>query len=147
MAILMALDELEFKVAAIKAVIVVPMFAPKMKGAAFLRETTRLATNGTTADVVMVEDRIAAVVVTPKKNAFNRFLKNRSLNRSGEPVSNSPEINFLNRRIDVNSNAKESIARIKPLFITTTNQSIIILKPDHVNEKVDGDEFIEGTKK
>jgi hypothetical protein len=83
-AILIALAEFEFNVAAIKAVIVVPMLAPKIKGAAFFNETMRCATKGTANEVVMVEDRMAAVVVTPQKNAFQFLLKNTFVNFSGD---------------------------------------------------------------
>ena len=133
---LMALAEFEFTVAAMKAVMVVPMLAPKMKGAAFLIDTIFFATNGTTTDVVMVEDRMAAVVVTPQKNAFNRFLKNKLLNRSGDPVSNNPEINFLKSRMEINTSANARMASINPFGIISEKKSIRILNPDHVGEKV-----------
>ena len=73
MAMLMA--ALELNIAAIKAVIVVPMFAPKIKGKADLSFTTFLATKGTTNEVVIVLDRIAAVVSRPHAKDFNEFLK------------------------------------------------------------------------
>ena len=69
-AILMALDVFEFKVAAIKAVIVVPMLAPKINGAASFNVAIFLATMGTTTDVVTVLERIAAVVSNPHVNDF-----------------------------------------------------------------------------
>src|SRR5688572_7713905 len=100
----MALDESEFKVAAMKAVMVVPMLAPIIKGAAFFNVTTRWATSGTTNDVVMVEERIAAVVVIPQKNAFQLFLKNRPLNCSVALDSIKPEIIFLKMSMEANSN-------------------------------------------
>ena len=73
MAMLMAAFELN--IAAINAVIVVPMFAPKIKGRADRNLTTFFATKGTTSEVVMVLDRIAAVVSNPQPNDFNEFLK------------------------------------------------------------------------
>jgi len=66
---------LEFSVAAIKAVMVVPMFAPIIKGAACLSVVIRLATMGTTTDVVMVLDRIAAVVSRPPQEGLELVLK------------------------------------------------------------------------
>lgn len=132
---LMALVELEFTMAAIKAVMVVPMFAPKIKGAAFFMETIRFATRGTTTEVVIVEDRMAAVVVTPQKNALSLFLKNRSLNFSGDRVSSNSEINFLKIRIDKNSKKNERIAKMKPFGMDSTRKSINVVKPDQVGEK------------
>ena len=71
MAMLIAPDVFEFNVTAMKAVIVVPMLAPIIKGAACFRLTIFFATIGTTTDVVMVLDRIAAVVTSPQPNDFN----------------------------------------------------------------------------
>ena len=74
---LIALEEFEFSMAAIKAVIVVPILAPKINGTAFLRLTIFWATMGTTREVVMVDERIAAVVKRPQKNDFQVVLKNK----------------------------------------------------------------------
>ena len=71
MAILIALEVLEFNVAAIKAVMVVPTFAPIIKGAACFRFAIFLATIGTTTDVVIVLERMAAVVSSPQEKDFN----------------------------------------------------------------------------
>ena len=73
MAILIAAFEL--KVAAINAVMVVPIFAPKINGTADFNFTTFFATSGTTKEVVTVLDRMAAVVSNPQVNDFNVFLK------------------------------------------------------------------------
>ena len=73
MAILIAAFELN--VAAIKAVTVVPMLAPKINGTADFNFTTFFATNGTTIEVVTVLDRMAAVVNKPHANDLNVFLK------------------------------------------------------------------------
>ena len=73
MAILIAAFELN--IAAIKAVMVVPIFAPSIKGKADFNRTTFLATKGTTNDVVTVLDRIAAVVNNPQAKDFSEFLK------------------------------------------------------------------------
>ena len=67
----MALDVFELSEAAMNAVMVVPMFAPKIKGAACRRLTTFCATNGTTSDVVTVLDRMAAVVTSPHPKDLN----------------------------------------------------------------------------
>jgi hypothetical protein len=71
----MSMAPLELKMAAINAVIVVPMLAPSMKGAAFLRLTMPFATKGTTSEVVIVLERIVAVVIRPQPNDLSRFLK------------------------------------------------------------------------
>ena len=75
MAILIA--ALELNMAAIKAVIVVPTLAPMTKGAAARSLTTYFATNGTTSEVVMVLERMAAVVSNPHPNDFNGLLKKK----------------------------------------------------------------------
>ena len=71
MAILRPLEVFEFRNAAINAVIVVPIFAPKMKGAACFSLTIFCATIGTTTEVVMVLERMAAVVSKPQIKDFN----------------------------------------------------------------------------
>src|SRR5713101_7098506 len=72
MAILMAAFELN--VLARKAVIVVPMFAPKIKAAACLSLIIFFATKGTTNEVVTVLDLIAAVVSNPHAKDLYGFL-------------------------------------------------------------------------
>ncbi len=68
---LMALAVLGCMAAAMNAVIVVPILAPIIKGAACFRLTIFLATIGTTSEVVMVLERMAAVVKSPQVNDFN----------------------------------------------------------------------------
>ena len=80
---LMALDVLEFKVAAINAVIVVPILAPIINGAASFSVAIFLATMGTTTDVVMVLERIAAVVSSPHAKDFSGLLKKKRLKTLG----------------------------------------------------------------
>src|SRR5271170_3930880 len=83
MAILIA--ALELNKAAMKAVMVVPILAPRMKGNTDFLFTIFLATRGTTREVVTVLDRIAAVVSTPQTNDFNGLRKKNFLNRSCDP--------------------------------------------------------------
>ena len=73
MAILMA--ALELKRAAMNAVMVVPIFAPRIKGKAEFILTIFFATNGTTSEVVIVLDRMAAVVNNPHPKDFSGLLK------------------------------------------------------------------------
>ena len=75
MAILRPLEVFEFRNAAINAVMVVPIFAPKMKGAACFSLTIFCATIGTTTEVVMVLERMAAVVSKPHDKGFQLTLK------------------------------------------------------------------------
>src|SRR4051812_36937219 len=89
--------------AAMKAVTVVPTLAPIIKGAACFRFTTLLATMGTTTEVVIVLDRIAAVVSNPHEKDFNGLLKKNLLNTSGDFAFRRSEINILKIRIDENS--------------------------------------------
>ena len=63
MAILIAASVLQ--IAAITAVIVVPMLAPMIKGKTFINETRLFATAGTINDVVTVLDCTAAVKNIP----------------------------------------------------------------------------------
>lgn len=144
---LMALEELEFKIAAINAVIVVPMLAPRINGAAFFNETKRCATMGTTTDVVIVEERMAAVVVTPQKKEVNVFLKNSRLNRSGEFPRNKPEISFRKTRIEINNKTNDNSTSINPLPIKFTSTSTSILNPDQEDENVGVTDSCEGVKK
>jgi len=66
---------LELNVLAIKAVIVVPMLAPNINAPACLSLIIFLATRGTTREVVMVLERIEAVVSSPHPNDLYGFLK------------------------------------------------------------------------
>ena len=120
---LMAVDALTLSNAAMKAVMVVPMFAPKINGAAFRSDIIFCATIGTTTEIVMVLDRIAAVVTIPQKNDFQAFLKKNLLNRSGDVASKSPEINFRNNRMEVKSSMNASNARTNPFGIIFSKKS------------------------
>lgn len=111
------------KNAAINAVMVVPVFAPKMNGAALRNDTMRCATIGTTTDVVMVLERMAAVVMVPQKKDFHAFLKKNRLNRSGELARNNPEISFLKSRMEENSSMNDSAASINPLSMVFTTHA------------------------
>lgn len=135
-AIVMALEELAFNVAAIIAVTVVPMLAPSINGTAFRRVIIFCATMGTTTDVVMVLERMAAVVNNPQKNDLMVFLKKNRLNFSGELAISNPDISFLNSRIDRNNKPKENRAKRNPLGMIFTRKSIIELNPDHKGVKV-----------
>ena len=84
MAMLIPLDVFEFNVAAIKAVMVVPILAPIINGAACFSVAIFFATMGTTTEVVMVLERIAAVVNNPQVKDFNGFLKKKRLKTSGD---------------------------------------------------------------
>ena len=54
---------------AMKAVIVVPMFAPSMSGKAFSRESTPEEQSGTSKEVVMLEDWTEMVIAAPARIA------------------------------------------------------------------------------
>lgn len=77
---------LAYNITAIKAVIVVPMFAPMMNGAAYFNFVIRLATIGTTIEVVMVLDRMAAVMSIPQPKDLMGVLKKNLLNICGLPT-------------------------------------------------------------
>ena len=68
---------LELNVLAINAVTVVPMLAPNIKALACLSLIIFLATKGTTREVVIVLERIAAVVTSPQPNDLYGFLKKK----------------------------------------------------------------------
>lgn len=143
----MALEELAFNVAAIIAVTVVPMLAPSINGTAFRRVIIFCATMGTTTEVVMVLERMAAVVTNPQKNDLIVFLKKNLLNFSGELAISNPEISFLNNKIDKNNNPKENRANRNPLGIRLTRKSIIGLNPDHNGVKAVADVLLLTVKK
>src|SRR5688572_5339860 len=123
MAMLMAVDAFTLSRAAMNAVMVVPMFAPRIKGAAFFNDTIFCATMGTTTEMVIVLERIAAVVTAPQKNDFHAFLKKNRLNRSGEVASKSPEISFLNNKIEVKSKTNANSAMRNPLGMIVKRKS------------------------
>ena len=117
MAILIAM--LEFDIAAMNAVIVVPMFAPRINGTDWLSRITFFATNGTTSEVVIVLERIAAVSTSPQpKHFIGLWKKNRC---TPVPYVCNPSIadsTLRKKSIDPNSNANERITRMKPLSIS-----------------------------
>ena len=67
-----------------KAVIVVPIFAPNMNGTASRSLTIFFATMGTTMEVVIVLERIVAVVMRPQAKDFMGLLKKNLLKASGD---------------------------------------------------------------
>src|SRR6187402_3431498 len=134
MAILMA--ALELNEAARKAVMVVPMLAPRINGTADRSFTNFLATSGTTRDVVTVLERMRAVVNNPHPKDLTGILKKNCWNLSGEPTPNKEERTFLKNRIDPNSNAKAITKRINPLSIEVTRKSMTGLKPLPKKEKL-----------
>lgn len=129
MAMLIALEVFEFKVAAIKAVTVVPILAPIMNGAACLRLAIFFATIGTTTEVVMVLERIAAVVSSPQLKDLSWFLKKKRLNTSGDLAFSKFEISRLKISIDENNNPRERTAIKKGLGIFASKKSITGEKP------------------
>lgn len=143
----MASEVFEFNVAAINAVIVVPMFAPIIKGAACFRLTIFFATIGTTTEVVTVLERIAAVVTRPQKKDFNGFLKKKRLNISGDLTSSRLEINLLKIRIEENNNTSEMTIRRKAFEIFFSKKSIIGANPYQKCEIVFSTGFSAGEKK
>ncbi len=135
-AILIPLEEFEFNVAAIKAVIVVPILAPSIKGAASFKVAIFFATIGTTTDVVMVLERIAAVVTSTHPNDLSWFLKKNRLNNSGDFAASRLEINLLKISIEPNSNARAIIANKNGLLMFANKKSIIGAKPNQKWETV-----------
>ena len=126
---LIPLEVFELSVAAMKAVIVVPMFAPMMKGAACFNVAIFFATIGTTTDVVMVLERIAAVVSKPHPKDFNSFLKKKRLNTSGDFAFSRSEISLRKISIEENSSPSDRMARKKPLGIFSIRKSIMGVNP------------------
>src|SRR5690606_12212960 len=98
---------------AIIAVIVVPTFAPIINGPAFLSETIFFATTGTMSDVVIVLERIAAVVVSPQKNDFQYPNKWRP-SFLGSFTSRRSETSLRKASIDPNNNVNEIKLSVSP---------------------------------
>ena len=90
----------ELNMAAMRAVSVVPMFAPKINGAACFKPITFFATKGTTNEVVTVLDRMSAVVSNPQPNDLKELLKKNRLNLSCELKPNVLVKIFRKNRID-----------------------------------------------
>lgn len=115
---------LEFTIAAINAVIVVPIFAPIINGAAIRIFTIFFATIGTTIEVVIVLERIAAVVTSPQKKDFISPAKKNLLNVSGDWAFNKFEMSFLKIRIEITRRINDIIASTTPFEIFATIRSV-----------------------
>ena len=111
---------------------VVPTLAPIINGAACLRFTILLATIGTTTDVVIELDRIAAVVRRPQENDFSGLLKKKRLNTSGLLAFNRSEISLLKISIDAKRRRIASTTRTNGLFTASINQLVTNEKPDQL---------------
>lgn len=74
--------------------------------------------------MVMVLERMAAVVTVPQKKDFQAFLKKNLLNLSGELASSKPEINFLNSKMEVKSSTNANKAIKNPLGTIVNNESV-----------------------
>lgn len=72
----------DFKIAASKAVMVVPRLMPIINGNAFFKDTFPVATMGTIREVVTELDCTAAVKTAPHANDFSGFLKTNCPNFS-----------------------------------------------------------------
>ena len=141
-AILIALEVFEFNVAAINAVTVVPIFAPMINGAACFRLVIFLATIGTTTEVVIVLERMAAVVIRPHAKDLSWFLKKNRLNTSGDFAFNKFEISLLKIKIDENNKTNEMTAIKNGLGIFANKKSMIGANPNQKWETL----FLTGVK-
>ena len=110
---------------------VVPTFAPIMNGAAMRSLTTFLATSGTTTDVVMVLDLMAAVVINPQKKDFISPAKKNRLKFSGDCALSKSEISFLKIKIEMTRRMKETTVNAMGLGISRTRKSVAKLKGVH----------------
>src|SRR5688572_30259963 len=99
------------------AVTVVPIFAPMIKGVASRSLAIFFATIGTTTDVVMVLDRMAAVVTRPHPKDFHGLKKKNRANASGDFAFNRSEINFRNSKIETKRITKAAVEIMKGLGI------------------------------
>lgn len=115
----MSIAPLELKIAAIKAVIVVPILAPSIKGAALRNVTIFFATNGTTRDVVIVLDRMVAVVTRPHPKDFNLLLNKNFWTLFSESNPSKSVITFLKKSTEPNKRAKERTIKMNPLLINS----------------------------
>jgi len=120
-------------ITAIKAVMVVPTFAPIMKGAACRKVVILFATMGTTTEVVIVLDLIAAVVSTPHEKDLNGCWKKNLLKASGDPAFNRFEMILLNNSIERNSKTNDKAARIAELPMWFKMKFVSESKGDHVS--------------
>jgi len=121
---LIELKVLVYKVAAMKAVMVVPTLAPIINGAACRRLVIFFATRGTTIEVVTVLDRIAAVVTRPQANDLSWSLKKKRLKDSGDRAFIKKDMRRRNTIIDPNSSINANSARIKGLFTVSSKEFV-----------------------
>ncbi len=103
----------------------VPMLAPRMNGTTPFSLTNFLATRGTTNDVVIVLDLIAAVINSPQPKDWIGLLKKYRFTRSCVRNPSKLEITRLKRSIDPKSMEKERMMRTSPLPISSTSRVII----------------------
>ena len=128
---LTAADVFVWRMAAMNAVIVVPTLAPIIKGAACFRFTILLATIGTTTEVVIELERIAAVVINPHENDLIGLLKKNRLNASGLFAFNKLDISLRKIRIDTKSRTIASTTMRKGLSTTSISQ---VARKDRPNQ-------------
>ena len=114
------------------AVMVVPTLAPMIKGAACLRFTILLATIGTTTDVVIELDLIAAVVSNPHEKDLNGLLKKKRLNVSGLFAFSRSDISFRKIRMDANNMRMANTNGIRGLLMASTSQVVTNENPDQL---------------
>jgi hypothetical protein len=101
-----------------------------MNGAACLSLTIFFATIGTTTEVVMVLERIAAVVINPHKKDFNGLLKKNRLNISGFFAFKRSEINLRKIRMEEKSRANAKTAKKNALGIFAIKKLMMGLNPN-----------------
>src|SRR5689334_14870185 len=132
MAMLIAAEVFVCRMAAMNAVMVVPTLAPMMNGAACLRLTILFATMGTTTDVVIELERIAAVVSRPQEKDLNGLLKKKRLNTSGLLAFNKSDISLRKMSMDAKSRRIASTTRMKGLFTISMSQFVTNENPDQL---------------
>lgn len=114
-----------YHVTAINAVMVVPIFAPIINGAACFNEANFFATMGTTTEVVIVLERMAAVVSMPHPNDFHCPLKKKRLNASGLFARSRFETIFRKITIDTNNKARATNANNQGGMVEARNPMIV----------------------
>lgn len=107
----MLIAALELNVLAMKAVIVVPIFAPKINAAACLSFMVFFATRGTTNEVVTVLDRMAAVVRIPQPKDLYGFLNTNCCTRPCELNPIICDITFRKNKMEPRSKITDNAAR------------------------------------
>src|SRR5690606_19230894 len=130
MAMLTASADCEWIIAAMKAVMVVPMFAPRINGTTSRNETTFFAAIGTTSEVVTVLDRIAAVVTSPQKNDLNGLTNTSLLNVSCNRLVRRLVMSLLKTMIEMKRSPKDRVTRRNTLAMLPTRKSITGPKTD-----------------